>query len=69
MKAQEHCALGEAGTAGTRVNIGGDAHHERLELGFCDSVALSGDVFVADGFPVPVPDAALASVTPGEQWR
>ena len=53
MKAQEHRALGDAGTGGALVNVGGDSPHERLVLGFGDVVALSGDFFVADGFPVP----------------
>jgi hypothetical protein len=53
MKAQEHRALGDAGTGGARVNVGGDGSYERLDLGFGDVVALSGDFFVADGFPVP----------------
>ena len=52
MKAQEHRALGDAATAGARVDLGGDAAGERLVLGFGDVVALSGDFFVADGFPV-----------------
>ncbi len=55
MKAQEHRALGDAGTGGARVNLGGDAPEERFELGFGDVVALSGDFFVADGFPLPGP--------------
>ncbi len=52
MKAQEHRALGDAATGGAHVNVGGDGPEERLVLGFGDVVALSGDFFVADGFPV-----------------
>ena len=53
MRAQEHRAVGDAATGGARVNVGGDGPDERLVLGFGDVVALSGDFFVADGFPVP----------------
>ena len=52
MRAQEHRALGDAGTGAARVELGGDAPDERLVLSFGDVVALSGDFFVADGFPV-----------------
>ena len=52
MKAQEHRALGDDGTGAARVELGGDAPDERLVLSFGDVVALSGDFFVADGFPV-----------------
>lgn len=52
MKAQENRALGDAGAGTARVNLGGQAPEERLLLSFGDVVALSGDFFVADGFPV-----------------
>ena len=52
MKAQEHRALGDAGTGAARVNLGGDEPDERLVLSFGDIVALSGDFFVADGLPM-----------------
>ncbi|HYX45194.1 MAG TPA: hypothetical protein VE760_09145 [Acidimicrobiales bacterium] len=55
MKAHEHRALGDAGTAGGQVNLGGDGPGERFLLSFGDVVALSGDFFVADGFPVAAP--------------
>lgn len=52
MKAQEHRALGDAATSAARVDLGGETGGERLELSFGDVVALSGDFFVADGYPV-----------------
>ena len=55
MKAQEHRALGDAGTGAAQVDLGPDAQDQRLVLGFGDVVALSGDFFVADGSPLPAP--------------
>ncbi|MDP9421097.1 MAG: hypothetical protein M3P53_13310 [Actinomycetota bacterium] len=55
MKAQEHRGLGDAATSAARVDLGGDTGGERLELSFGDVVALSGDFFVADGYPVLAP--------------
>ncbi len=52
MKAQEHRALGEVATGAAKVELGGEAPRDRLLLGFGDVVALSGDYFVPDGFPV-----------------
>jgi hypothetical protein len=48
VKAQEHRALGDAATDQAPVDLGG----EGLVLSFGDVVALSGDFFVADAYPV-----------------
>jgi predicted kinase len=55
LKAQEHRALGDAGTGAALVDLGGDGADDQFHLTFGDVVALSGDFFVADGFPVHAP--------------
>ncbi len=51
MKSQEHRALGNSATDAARVELGGDCGGEHLVLSFGDVVALSGDFFIADGYP------------------
>ena len=52
MKAQEHRTLGDVATGAAPVDVGGVFGGEALVLSFGDVVALSGDYFVADGYPV-----------------
>ena len=65
MKAQEHRSLGDAGTAAARVDLGGDGPGDRLVLSFGDVVALSGDFFVAAGFPLASASRTEALVSEG----
>jgi hypothetical protein len=51
VKSQEHRAVGDGATSAATVDLGGEGA-DRLLLTFGDVVALSGDFFVADGFPV-----------------
>ena len=54
MKSSEHCAVGDAATAGALVDVGGDCAEERCVLSYGDVVALSGDFFT--GSPGPASD-------------
>jgi hypothetical protein len=54
MKSSEHCAVGDAATAGALVDVGGDCAEERCVLTYGDVVALSGDFFT--GPPGPASD-------------
>jgi hypothetical protein len=60
VKAQEHRELGDAATGHATVDVGGVAGDSSLVLSFGDVMALSGDYFVTDGYPMIAPPGAAS---------
>ena len=55
MRAHEHRTVGDAATAGAMVDLGDESGRDPFELSFGDVVALSGDFFRPDGWPISDP--------------